>query len=230
MIPVEVAAIHDHAAHGCAMSTSVFGGRVRDDVRTPLERTAQVGRGQRVIDHQWDVIFLRDFGGLFQRENVHQRIAERFTVNDLGIFLDGTAEVLRVGRVYESHVDAQARESVPELADRPAIQGSRRNNMIARLANRKDGRCLRGMPGTDLHRTHAPFQVCHALFEHVAGRVADAGVDIAGFLESKQTGGAIRALQVVGSGLVDGHSPRTGRLFGRISRMQLPGGKSKFSI
>ena len=40
VMPVEVAAVHDHAAHGSAVPAGVFGGRVRNDVRAPLERAA----------------------------------------------------------------------------------------------------------------------------------------------------------------------------------------------
>ncbi len=44
-------------------------------------------------------------------------------------------------------------------------------------------------PEADRQRAYPAFQVGDALFEHIAGRVHDAGIDIAEFLQGKQPGG-----------------------------------------
>ncbi len=72
-----------------------------------------------------------------------------------------------------------------ELVYRPAVEIGGRDHMVTRLADCQYRCSLCRMPGTDLQRCHAAFQVGDALLQHVAGWVANTGVDIAFFLESK---------------------------------------------
>ena len=50
--PIEIAAVHDTTAYARGMAVHIFGRGVRDDVRSPFERTAIDRRGERIIDDQ----------------------------------------------------------------------------------------------------------------------------------------------------------------------------------
>src|SRR5207245_7734099 len=58
--PVELAGLDDHAAHRGAVPADVFRRRVHDDVRAPFDGPAEVWRGYRVVQHQWNFSFMRD--------------------------------------------------------------------------------------------------------------------------------------------------------------------------
>src|SRR5215468_8476395 len=47
LTPIELAGVHDHAAHGVAVAGEVFGRRVDDDVGAPLDGPAEVRRSER---------------------------------------------------------------------------------------------------------------------------------------------------------------------------------------
>ena len=44
--PIEIAAVHDTTAYARGMAVHIFGRGVRDDVRSPFERTAIDRRGE----------------------------------------------------------------------------------------------------------------------------------------------------------------------------------------
>ena len=90
-------------------------------------------------------MFFGDGGDFFEREDVAERVADGFAVDDLGVGLDGTAEVFGVGGVNERDVDADAREGVCELRDGAAIQCSGGYDVVARLTEGEDGGHLRGV-------------------------------------------------------------------------------------
>ena len=168
------------------MPADKLGGRMGDDVRTPFKRTAQVWCGEGTIYHQRDTEFFPDFGNRFQWEHIDARIPEGFTVQDLGVGLDGFAEVLRIRWIDEGHIDSQAREGVGELVVGAAVQGCSRDDVIACLTQGEDRQGLGGMPGAGGQGSHPAFQVGDALFEHITGRVHDTGVDIPALLQREQ--------------------------------------------
>ena len=61
-LPVEAAAVDQHAADGDAMAAQPLGRRMHDDIGAVLERPAQVGRGEGVVDHQRQPGRVRDLG------------------------------------------------------------------------------------------------------------------------------------------------------------------------
>ena len=62
--PVEPAAIDDDAADGDAMAADPFGGRIHDDVGAELDRPAEIGRGEGVVDQQRNLRVMRDLARL----------------------------------------------------------------------------------------------------------------------------------------------------------------------
>src|SRR5687768_179404 len=100
--------------------------------------------------------------------------------------------------------------------------------MIARFTDREDGRHLRGVTGTGFQRANSTFEIRDPVFKNIRGWVGDARVDVAGFLQGEQARGAVRALQVVCGGLVDGYGAAPGAFLGCVSRVKLAGIETKF--
>src|SRR5574341_1606478 len=97
--PIEVTAIHDHAADGGAVASDELCGRVYDDIGAPLKRTAKIGRGEGVVDSQGNMVAAGDLGNLLEGENVDARVSQGLAPDELRVRLDGALEVFRVRRV-----------------------------------------------------------------------------------------------------------------------------------
>ena len=68
-----------------------------------------------------------------------------------------------------------------------------------------------------------PSSAAIALLQHVAGRVHDAGVDVAELLEREQVGGVLGVAELVGGGLVDRHRDGAGGGIGAPAGVQHEG-------
>ena len=120
--PVEIAAVDDHAADGCAVAADELGGGMQHDVRAPFEWPAEIGRGEGVVYHQRDARLARDGRNFRKRKHVDARIAERFPVKNFRVRTDRPAEILRVGGIHERHLDPQPRKGVVELVVGSAVE------------------------------------------------------------------------------------------------------------
>src|SRR5207237_4413208 len=118
-------------AHGGAVAADVFGRRVHHDIGAPLERPAQIGRGDRVVDHERDARFAGDLPDRLDVDDVDERIAERLGVQDLRVLLYRAAEILRVVRVDEGGVDAELAQIDLEQRIGAAVAGVAGNDVVA---------------------------------------------------------------------------------------------------
>ena len=78
-------------------------------------------------------------------------------------------------------------------------------------------------PRGQRQRRDAALERGDALLQHVVGRVHDARIDVAEFLEREQVGGVVGALELVRRRLVDRHRDRAGARIGAPSRMESEG-------
>jgi predicted CoA-binding protein len=62
--PIEFSGLDHHAPHRVAMARQKLGRRVDDDIGAEIDRPAQIGRRQRVVDDQRDARRMRDIGDL----------------------------------------------------------------------------------------------------------------------------------------------------------------------
>src|SRR5436190_23757265 len=90
---VEEPGLDEGAGDRGAVPADEFGGRVQHDVSTPLDRAAEVGRGEGVVDHERDVVGAGDLGDGGDVEDVRARVANRLAVEDAGPGGDGVGEV-----------------------------------------------------------------------------------------------------------------------------------------
>src|SRR6266699_5610242 len=112
--PVELAAIHDHAADGRAMTTDELGGRVDDDIASMLEGLHEIWGGQRVIQDQWHAMLVRDIGHGANIERIQARIAHSFREYKLCVFVKGGVEVLWIAAIHEMYGNPQLWQRVVE--------------------------------------------------------------------------------------------------------------------
>lgn len=68
--PVELAGIHDHAAHDGTVPAHELGCRMHHDIGTVLDGAQQVGRGERGIHDERQTMTVSDFGPTLEVEHV----------------------------------------------------------------------------------------------------------------------------------------------------------------
>ena len=71
-----------------------------DDVRAPFERTEQIRRGEGVVNHQNEIVFLGDRRYFFKREDGISGLPS-LAVDNFCVGLNRRFEILRVGGVNE---------------------------------------------------------------------------------------------------------------------------------
>ena len=97
--PVEGAAVDDQPADRVAVAAEKFGQRMHDDVGAIIDRLAEIGRGQRVIDDQRHACVLRDLGDRLDVGDDAARIGDRLDEDRLGFRTDRALEGARCRRV-----------------------------------------------------------------------------------------------------------------------------------
>ena len=86
--PVERAAVNDDAAHRSAVPADELGSGMNNDVRAPFDRAHQERSGERVVDHQRDLVRVGDLRDRFDVGDVAVGVAVCLDVNELGVLLD----------------------------------------------------------------------------------------------------------------------------------------------
>src|SRR5947209_1365525 len=187
---------------------------MHDDVGTVLDGPAQVRAGERVVDHERDVVLMGDASHLLEVEDVALRVADRLAMESarIGTYLRSPL-VKVVAVVHERHLDAQLRQRVVKQVVGAAIQRRRAHDVVAHLGQVQDGEGLSRLTTSERQRACTAFEAGDALLEHLLCRVHDACVDVAGLTQREQSGGVGRVAEGVAGGLIDRRGPGSG---GRI--------------
>ena len=133
--PVERAAVDDHAADRIAVAAEKLGERMHDDVGAVVDRLAQIGRGQRVVDDERHAGTLRDLRDRLDVGDDAAGIGDELDEDRLGLRRDGAFEGADIVGVGPHHVPAEVLEGVIELVDRAAIELLRGDEFVARAAS-----------------------------------------------------------------------------------------------
>ena len=207
------------------MPTEELCQRVDDDIRPPLNGFDQIRRGGGIVDDQRDTGFMGDGGHRLEIQHIILRVAQRFREDQLGVWANRRAKILRVCGVYEGGLDTQIRQCIVQQVVGTAVETGGRDDVIARAGDVQDSQRFRRLPGRRGQRGRASLQGSDALFQHVPCRVHDACVDVAEFLQPEQIGGVFRAFEHIRRGLVDRHGACAGRRVRLLPRMQGEGFK-----
>ena len=95
--PGEVAAIHHATAYLCGKSVHILGGRVGDNVGSPLEWTAVYWRSKGVIDNQGYTIFVSYPCKLLYVEHGTTRICDGLAEQGLCVRTESLLDILLAG-------------------------------------------------------------------------------------------------------------------------------------
>ena len=208
--PVEGAAIDDHAADRIAVAAEKFRQRMHHDIGAVVDRLAQVGRRQRVVDDQRHAGFLGDRRDRRDVGDDAAGIGDQLDEDRFGLGRDRALEAADVVRVGPDHVPAEILERVVELVDRAAIELLGGDEFFARPHQAVHHDHLRGVSGGDRKPGGAAFERGDALFQDRVGRIADARIDVAERLQAEQRSGVIDVLEHERGGLVDRCRARAG--------------------
>ena len=223
---IEVTAIYNHATNGRAVATEELSCAMSDDVGAPLKGAAEVGRGEGAVNHNGDIVRPPNVGHFLEGEDGDIGIAQRFTVNNLRVGLDGGGEFFRLSGIHKGGFDAHAREGVTELIEGTTIQAAAADDMIALPTKRHDRHHLCNVATTSRQRTNAPFEIGYTLLHHVVGGVHDARVDVAELFQPKEVGRMFRIVKLIAGGVINGHGTAACRWVGLLTSMKLAGTKT----
>src|SRR5277367_924331 len=113
------------------MSAKKFGRRMHHEIRAELNRPAEIRRRKGVIDDQRNVMFVRNLRHGLNVQNIHARISDGFTVEELGLRRNGLSEVLRVVRIHKDRVNAHPAKTYVELSVSPTVERAGGNDLVA---------------------------------------------------------------------------------------------------
>ena len=218
--PVEAARIHDDAADARAVPADEFGGRMKDDVRPPLDGAAEVGGGEGVVHHEGNARLVSDFRQRLQIGDVRARVPYRLAVDGPCFFRNGGIEILRIRRIDEDRIDSDFSERDVELRVGASVEGGGRYDFIARRHQGEQRDELRGLARRRRQRAGASLQSGDALLECARGGVSDTRVDVPIILQGEKARRMFVVVEDERRGLIDGHRPRAGGGVGTRARME----------
>jgi hypothetical protein len=215
LLPRKVAAIDDGAADRGAVTADIFGGRVDDSRGTMLQRPDDERSG-RVVDDQRHAEFAPDIRHFADREDVELRIGQGFRIIGFGALIRRPAEILRIGGIDETNLDAEMLQRCGKQRPCAAIEICGAHDIVAGAGKIEDGvgRCR--LAGRHRQRRSTTLQSRQPLLEGILRGVGNAGVDMAILIQREQLVGMIGVPKLVGRGLIDRHRNRAGGGIGPI--------------
>ena len=225
-LPVELAGIDDDAAERRAVTADELRRGMHNDVRAVLNRANQVGRAERVVNHQRKAVPVSNFRNCVDVGNIAVRVAEGFQINRAGVALNGVLDLGEVVRIHERRGDAKMRQGMLQQVVAAAVNRLLRDDVTAILRQRLNRVVNRRRTGCQRKRRNTAFQRRNALFQHILRGVGQSAIDIARICQTETCGGMGGVLKDVGRGLINRDSAGIGRgirLF--LANMQLKGFK-----
>ena len=131
LLPWKIAAVDDEAADRVAVAAEIFGRRIDDDRRAVLERPGQNWRGG-VVHDQRNAERTADRRHLRDREGDQLRIGQRLGVIGAGARVGRFAEILRISRIDEAHLDPLVLHRVGEQVPGAPVKVGRGDDVVAR--------------------------------------------------------------------------------------------------
>ena len=194
-VPVEQAAVDQHATDHGAVAGQELGRRMEHQVGAVFEGFHQPRRGEGGVDQQRQSGLVGDRADGGNVQHVQPRVAQRFAEQQLGVGADRRAPGVDVAGLTKV-VPMPKRFSVKcsRLCEPPysADEATMCEPAPARVAM---ARCSAAWPLAVAIAPHAAFERRDALFQHRVGGVADAAVHMARAFHVEQAGGVLAAVE-----------------------------------
>ena len=184
-----------------------------------VDRLAQPGRGQRVVDQQRHAGRLGDAGDRLDVADDAAGIGQALDEEGFRVWRDGALEVLRIVGVDDLRRPAELRIGVAHLLQRAAIEARGGDDLRAGRHQREQRQDLRGVARRGDSAAAAAFQRGEPGLEGGVGRVGQPRIDEADGLQVEQGGGLVGIFEHVGRGLIDRQRACAGRRIGGSAGM-----------
>ena len=207
--PVEVATIHNAAAHRSSMAIHVLGGGVRHNVNAEFNRAAENRSREGVVDNHRNAVLVSEISKALEVENLTCRVCNGFAEEALGVRAESLFDFFVAGiLVNERAFDAELLHGDAEEIARTAVDGARANEVVARFADVEHRVEVGSLTGTREHRSHTAFESGDLGSHGVVRRVLQTGVEVAASLQVEQVGHGVAGFILESGALVDGEDAR----------------------
>ena len=178
-LPVEGAAVDDDAAEGGPVAAEELGGGMNDDVGAVLDGADQIGRAERIVDDERDLMAVCDLRKRIDIRDVAVGVAEGLDEEGLCVRLDGGLHLGEVMDVHKGGVDAEGGQCVGQQIVAAAVDGLLGDDVFAFLGERFDGVSNRRRSGGNCQRGHAAFERSDSLLQDILRGVGQPAVNVA---------------------------------------------------
>ena len=193
--PVELAAVHNGTAQGCAVAVHVLGGGMGHDIGTPFNGAAVDGGGKGVIHNQRHTVGVGCIGKLFNIQHRQGGVGNGFAKDSLGVGLErGVQLFLGTVRRDKGGGNAHLCHGDGDQVEGAAVNGAGRNDVVARVADVEQGKEVGCLAGTGQHTGGAALQFGNLGGDGIAGGVLQAGIKITAGLQVKQLAHIVGAI------------------------------------
>jgi hypothetical protein len=206
--PVEAARVRDDAAYRGAVAAEPFREGVDDHVRAVLYGLEEIGRGEGRVHDEGQLVLLRDARNSVEVGHVQGRVADGLDVEEPRLGADGLLEALGIPDVGEGRPYAEVGKDGVEHRVGAAVEVRGRDDLVAGAGDGDDRVEDGGRARGHGDRGGPALELGDAGLEDLVGRVAEAGVDVAEFLEGEEVGRVPGVLEGEGARAVDRHGAR----------------------
>ena len=177
--PVEIAAVHNAAAHGHGMAVHVFGGGMGDDIHAKFEGLAVNGGGKGVVADHGHAVAVGQRHKLVDIQHHTGGVGYGFRKYSSGIGPEIRLQFFgRKILVHQGSLDSKPLQGHCQQIGSSAVYFGGADHMAARLTdigNRQKGGRL---SGRCQHGRHAALQITDLLGHHITGGILQTGIEI----------------------------------------------------
>mmetsp|Transcript_37790 Transcript_37790/g.90402 ORF Transcript_37790/g.90402 Transcript_37790/m.90402 type:complete len:238 (+) Transcript_37790:732-1445(+) len=208
--PCETTLIDNDTAQTGAVTADPLGETRHDNVRTKLERLAQVrSRERRIADERQTLLVSQGRDGL-QVANLQSGVTAALAEEGPSLLVGRVGKVLWIFGIDELDLDAHLDQYIVEHGVRPTIQSSRADDIIT-LLGKVDDRIedrSRSRRHSESRQGVSSLKLSITRFQNVASRVHKSTVDVAELLQLEQVGRVLGVLEYEGRSAVDWNAAR----------------------
>lgn len=205
--PVELTRVDDSTTHRRTITAEVLRQRVDHDISTMIDGAAE-HRCQRIIYGEGEAVSMSNISYSGDIDEVKLGIAQRLSIDELGIGLDSCLEVLRILGIDEGRRDTEAGQRDAKEIVRTAIDAGGGYDMVPSTQQGEDRRSDSAHPACRSDGTDTTFKGCQALLKDVGRGVIEAGVEVSRDLQVKDPSSVVSAVKSEGIRLIKGHCSR----------------------